>query len=89
MPKLKKEQNVTHTLILHIENSEAIMGEADELPSLADTLVQIRNPRRHDGKDLHYLAENSIMVYWPIEKLNFIEVVASTADEEIIGFVRE
>jgi hypothetical protein len=80
---------MAHTLILHIENSEAIMGEADELPAVGDSLVLIRNPRRHDGRELHYLAENSIMLYWPVEKLNFIEVVASSTDEEIVGFVRE
>jgi hypothetical protein len=80
---------MAHTLILHIENSEAIMGESDELPAVGDSPVLIRNPRRHDGRELHYLAENSVMLYWPIEKLNFIEVVASSTDEEIVGFVRE
>jgi hypothetical protein len=84
-----KEAIVAHTLILHVENSEPIVGESDELPSVGDTLVQIRNPRRQDGRDLHYLAENSVMLYWPVHKLNFIEVVASSADEEVIGFVRE
>lgn len=80
---------MTHTLILHVENSEPIIGETDELPSTGDHLVQIRNPRRHDGRDLHYLADNAVILYWPVEKLNFIEVIASAADEEIIGFVRE
>jgi hypothetical protein len=80
---------MAHTLILHLQGAEAIMGEADELPALGDKLVLIRNPRRHDGKELHYLAENSIMVYWPIDRLNFIEVVTSAEEEEIIGFVRE
>jgi len=84
-----KEPEVAHTLILHVENSEPIVGETDELPSTGDMLVQIRNPRRQDGRDLHYLAENSVMLFWPVNKLNFIEVIASAADEEIIGFVRE
>lgn len=78
-----------YTLILHIQNSEPIVGECDELPAKADTLVQLRNPRKQDGRDLHYLAENSIMVFWPVGNLNFIEVVASPADEEVIAFVRE
>jgi hypothetical protein len=60
---------VAHTLILHVENSEPIVGESDELPSAGDTLVQLRNPRRQDGRDLHYLAENSVMLYWPVHKL--------------------
>lgn len=80
---------MAYTLILHIQNSEPIVGESDELPKSSDTLVQLRNPRRQDGRDLHYLADNSIMLFWPVASLNFIEVVASPADEEVIGFVRE
>ena len=84
-----KEAVVAHTLVLHAESSEPIVGESEELPSAGDTLVQIRNPRHQDGRDLHYLADNSAMLYWPVHKLNFIELIASSADEEIIGFVRE
>jgi len=49
----------------------------------------VRNPRQRDGKDLHYLDDNVVTVLWPIERLNFIEVLTSKQEEEIIGFVRE
>jgi len=52
-------------------------------------MVVVKNPRRMDGKDLHYLAENVLTVYWPIERINFIEVLSEGEEEEIIGFVRE
>lgn len=78
-----------HTLILHIHNTDPVTGEVEELPKATDTMVMVRNPRRIDGKDLHYLADNVVMVYWPIEKLNFIEVVTTEEEEAIIGFVRE
>jgi len=77
------------TIILHIENSEPVVGEVEEVPSPTDTLIVVQNPRRRDGKDLHFLAENAMTVVWPIEKLNFIEVLTSKEEEEIIGFVRE
>lgn len=80
---------MAHTLVLHIQNADAVIAEAEELPSPNDTLILVRNPRRLDGKDLHYLADNAIMVYWPIERLNFIEVLATEEEEEIIGFVRD
>ncbi len=80
---------MTHTLILHILNADPVVGEVEELPGLTDTLIAITNPRMKDGKDLHFLAENVVTVYWPVEKLNFIEVMAGKEDEEIIGFVRE
>ncbi|MDI6695955.1 MAG: hypothetical protein QME21_12980 [Anaerolineales bacterium] len=80
---------MTYTLVIHIMNSEPIVGEADELPSPTDTMVVIKNPRRLDGKDLHYLAENVQTVYWPIDRINFIEVLSEGKEEQIIGFVRE
>lgn len=78
-----------HTLILHIQNSDPVVGEADELPELDHTMVLIKNPRRLDGKDLHYLADNVLTVFWPLERINFIEVVTDQDEETIIGFVRE
>ncbi len=78
-----------YTIVLHIINSEPVMGETEQLPSPSDTMVMINNPRMIDGKELHYLAENVASVYWPVERLNFIEVLHSEVEEPIIGFVRE
>lgn len=78
-----------HTLILHIQGGEPVVGEAEDLPNVNDTMVMIRNPRRLDGKDLHYLQADVVTVYWPMERLNFIEVVTGEEEEAIIGFVRE
>ena len=80
---------MVYTLVVHIMNTDPVVGEVDELPLAQDTMVKISNPRRLDGKDIHYLAENAITVYWPIERINFIEILGSDHDEEIIGFVRE
>lgn len=76
-------------VILHILNSEAVLGEVEELPAPEDRLVKVNNPRMRDGKDVHYLDPEVEIVYWPIERLNFIEVLPSDSEEEIIGFVRE
>lgn len=80
---------MTYTLILHIINADPVVGEVEELPEPSDSLVVINNPRMRDGKDVPYLAENVVTVFWPVDKLNFIEVMASKDEEEIIGFVRE
>jgi hypothetical protein len=77
------------TLVLHIQNTDPIVGEVDELPSPGDNLIVVSNPRRLDGKDVPYLAENAVTVLWPVERLNFIEVLTGKEEEEIIGFVRE
>jgi hypothetical protein len=35
------------------------------------------------------LAENVNTVIWPISRMNFIEILPTKEQEEIIGFVRE
>jgi hypothetical protein len=77
------------SVVLHIQNEEAVIGEVDEIPSPTDLLISITNPRRMDGKDLHYLTENVVTVIWPVHRLNFIEILPTKEEEEIIGFVRE
>lgn len=80
---------MAYTLILHLDNSDPVVGEVEQIPSPNDALVVLNNPRRRDGKDIHYLAENVVTVLWPVSKLNFIEVVSGKEDDEIISFVRE
>ena len=78
-----------YTLVVHMMNAEPVMGEADELPATSDTMIMIKNPRRQDGNNIHYLADNVVTVYWPIDRINFIEIISEEEAEAIIGFVRE
>ena len=80
---------MSFTVILHIQNADPVVGEIDQMPSAGDNLILVTNPRRMDGKDLSFLADNVTTVMWPIERLNYIEVLAGKEEEEIIGFVRE
>ena len=78
------------TVIIHLQNSEPILAEIDELPAPADNTITLRNPRHIDGKDINYIQEQVSTVIWPIEKINFIEIMpGEEEDEDIIGFVRE
>ncbi len=78
-----------YTVIIHPTGEEPIIGEVEELPQPTDLIITINSPRRIDGKELHYLTESVLTVIWPISRLNFIEVLPTKAEEEIIGFVRE
>lgn len=80
---------MAYTIVLHLNNEEAVIGEMEEIPSPADTLLVVNNPRRVDGKDLHYLSEDVVTVIWPISRINFLEVLPTKEEEEIISFVRE
>ena len=77
------------TLVLHIQNSEPVVGEVDNVPSPSDHLILLNNPRKMDGKDLTFLTEDAVSILWPVERINFIEVLSAKEQEEIIGFVRE
>ncbi len=77
------------TIVLHVENEAPIVGEVEEIPNPSDLLIVVNNPRRRDGKDLHYLDSNVVTVMWPVGRINFIEVLPSEEEERIIGFVRE
>ncbi len=78
-----------YTVVVHISNEDPIVGELEELPTTTNTLVVIHNPRRRDGKDVHYLSNDVVTVIWPVNQISFIEVMPSEAEEQIIGFVRE
>jgi hypothetical protein len=80
---------MTNTVVIHLSNEDPVVGEVDELPAAADTVITILNPRRRDGKDVQYLSSDIIKVIWPISQVSFIEVLASEGEERIIGFVRE
>jgi hypothetical protein len=77
------------TVILHVAGEASIAGEVDELPQPTDNIIVVTNPRQKDGKDLHYIDNNAIKVIWPLSKVSFIEILDSSEEEKIIGFVRE
>jgi hypothetical protein len=81
---------MSKVVILHILNSEPILGEIDEMPAQTDSIIMVHNPRHIDGKDLDYISEQVDTVIWPLEKINFIEILSGEdEDEDIMGFVRE
>jgi hypothetical protein len=80
---------MAHTILIHLSGEEPIAGEVEELPKPTDTVITVTNPRRRDGKDLHYVDSRAVKVIWPFEKISFIEVLSGEESEQIISFVRE
>lgn len=77
------------SVILHITNEEPILAEIDELPTTTDYILVANNPRKKDGKDLHFIDSSVTQVMWPWTKINFLEILPSEEEEQVIGFVRE
>lgn len=80
---------MTMTIIVHIASEDAVVGEVESLPETTDLLITLQNPRRKDGKDLHYLDEEVTRMMVPLHRINFIQILPSAGAEEVIGFVRE
>ena len=77
------------SILLHISGEDPVVGEVEEMPTLTDTSIMVNNPRRRDDKDLPYLHETVTTVIWPLHRINFIEILPSKEEEDLIGFVRE
>lgn len=77
------------TILVHISNEDPVLGEVENLPEATDQIIKIKNPRRRDGKDLHYLQASVTEVIWPIIRVTFIEIIPGDQEDQIIGFVRE
>jgi hypothetical protein len=77
------------TVVIHLPNEDPVCGEIEQLPSASDSNITLHNPRRRDGKDIHYLSSDVLTVIWPLNQIAFIEVMPSEGEERIITFVRE
>jgi len=80
---------MTYTIIVHMPSDDPIVGEVEELPTTSDTIITVTNPRRRDGKEIHFLQSDVVSVIWPLSQVAFIEVLPSEAEEAIVSFVRE
>jgi hypothetical protein len=78
-----------HLVLIHVSGEEAVAGEVDEMPKPTDNVITVTNPRRKDGKELQNIDSRAVKVIYPLAKINFIEVLGSEEDNQIIGFVRE
>ncbi len=77
------------TVLVHLSGEDPVFGEVEELPTPTDTTITLNNPRRRDGKDLSYVQGNVVSVVWPMHRINFIEIMPTSEEEKLIGFVRE
>ena len=77
------------SIILHISNESPILCEVDHYPLPNVPYVTVHNPRKRDGKDVHYLDEEDTSMLVPWHRINFIQLLPSGEEEDVIGFVRE
>lgn len=77
------------SIIVHVANEDPIVCEVENLPDPKDVLIQVHNPRRRDGMDIHYLDEDVNSVIYPTQRINFIQILPMADVGDVVGFVRE
>ena len=69
------------TLLLHIQNAEAIKLDVEELPKATDTIIVGKNPRERTEKEVNWIEEGVTTVGFPMWRITLFEVLPSAADE--------
>jgi hypothetical protein len=79
-------------VILHLAGEDPILAEIAALPDKTDNFITVRNPRKRDGKALHYLTDGATSFIFPLPRITFIEVFDEEEQSEehgLIAFFRE
>jgi hypothetical protein len=78
------------TVIVHIHNSDPIVGEIDEMPDPNAQFITCTNPRTRDGKNIVYIDATTTRVMFPWSRITFLETLPSEEDQaEIESFFRD
>jgi hypothetical protein len=80
---------MTYFMIVHITNEDPVLCEVEQMPDPTDQFLIVHNPRRRDGKDIHYLDDDVTTMLLPWHRINFIQVLPSAETEDVITFIRE
>ena len=76
-------------VILHLMNEDPIVAEMETLPEATHLNIRVTNPRRRDGRALHYVTEGASSFIFPMSRVTFIEVMELEKAEEVVEFFRD
>ncbi len=78
-----------YTVMIHVLNEDAVVGEVDELPDPNDQVIIVNNVRRRDGRDVSYILPETNTVVYPWTRIHCVEILPSEEEKEIVSFIRE
>jgi len=78
-----------HTVLIHILNEEAVVGEIENVPEPTDQVLVVSNLRYRDGRDVSYILPETNTVVYPWTRIHCVEILTGEEEEEIISFIRE
>jgi hypothetical protein len=80
---------MAHTLLLHIANDEPVVVETEHMPEPTDVSILCMHPRRRDNKEVPYILPDVTTVIFPMWRINFIEVLPDSEEEDLIKPYRD
>jgi hypothetical protein len=78
-----------HTVLIHVLNEEAVVGEIENIPEPTDQVLVVNNLRYRDGRDVSYILPETNTVVYPWTRIHCVEILPGEEEEEIISFIRE
>jgi hypothetical protein len=76
-------------VILHLLNEDPVVAEISELPDPTHQSILVTNPRRRDGRGLHYVTEGATGFIFPWSRISFVEIMGGEEAEQVVEFFRE
>jgi hypothetical protein len=76
-------------VIVHLQNEDPILAEMEAMPDPTDQTIVLTNPRRRDGRPVHYVTEGATSFIFPWNRITFIEIMEPEEAKEVIEFFRE
>ena len=76
-------------VIIHLVNEDPVVAEVETLPDPTHATITVTNPRRRDGRSLHYVTEGATAFVFPWTRISFLEIMAEEEAEDVVEFFRE
>ncbi|HOU12458.1 MAG TPA: hypothetical protein PKZ84_05035 [Anaerolineae bacterium] len=80
---------MAYTILVHVLNEDAIVGEIEELPEQSSPFLMITTPRLRDGRDVSYFLPETHTVLLPWNRIHSIEILPTEGEEKLVTFIRE
>ena len=80
---------MAYTVLIHILNEEAVVGEIESIPEPTDQVLIVRNVRHRDGRDVTYVLPETDTVVYSWQRIHCMEILPSDTDDEVVSFIRE
>jgi hypothetical protein len=77
------------TVLIHLLNEDAVVGEIDHIPEPTDQVLIASNVRLRDGRNVSYLLPETDTVIYPWTRIHCVEILPGEQEEEIVSFIRE